>query len=389
MTALEPAWTPSARLVVAALIAGVGVYGMALGTTYPLLGILLSDTAGDAMNGLNAAATGLGLLTGIALIPSLSIRLESGWVPPLGILVMAGSLAALSVAEGFWSVFAARFALGIGANFLFVIVETALTAMTPTRHRGRVMGLYTSVTAFGFVAGPALVAGYVHLAQTVLLGCAAIVGLAVVPLAAAARSVSASVSPAPWRAMLAPLRGDTGVLALVFLASAVDAIVIALLPVISLRQGFSTAEGAGLVAIFHLGLVLGQPLIGVCLDMVGRRRTLIACCAVSVAATAVAASAGLLGFWPVAAVMLVWGGANYGLYTGGLTVLGDTYRGAALAAAVSCFAAIYAVASSMAAPLSGLVLEGAGAAGFYAVCAGAYGLALVYVLCQSCRCGRR
>ena len=382
MTTFDPAWTPSARLVVAALIAGVGVYGMALGTTYPLLGLLLADEAGDAMNGLNASATGLGLMTGIALISLLRRSVASGWMPPLGVAVMAGSLVALSMADGYWSIFAARFALGIGANFLFVIVETALTAVTPTRHRGRVMGLYTSVTAFGFVAGPAVVAGYADIAALVLLGCAVVVGLAILPLATAAGSVSATVTPAPLRALLAPLRGEIGVLSLVFLASAVDAIVIALLPVISLRQGFSATEGAWLVAIFHIGLVAGQPLVGLFLDRVGRRRTLVACCAVSVAATAAASGAAHLGFWSLATVMLAWGGANYGLYTGGLTVLGDTYQGAALAAAVSCFAAIYAVASSLAAPLSGLLLQGIGALGFYAVCASAYGIALLYVLRQ-------
>ena len=379
MTTTEITWTPSARLVVAALICGVGVYGLALGTTYPLLGLMLADDSGDAMNGLNAAATGLGLMTGILLIPMLRRHVASGWMPPLGVAVMAGSLVALSAADGYWTIFSARFTLGIGANFLFVIVETALTAVTPTQHRGRVMGLYTSVTAFGFVAGPAVVAGYADIAPLILLGCAAVVGLAVLPLTTAARAVSATVTPAPLRALLGPLRGDFGVLSLVFLASAVDAIVIALLPVISLRQGFSAAEGAGLVAIFHIGLVVGQPFIGLCLDRVGRRRTLTACCAVSVVATAVAVWAGSLGFWLVAAVMLAWGGANYGLYTGGLTVLGDTYRGAALAAAISCFAAIYALASSLAAPVSGLLVQGLGAAGFYTVCAAAYAAALIYI----------
>ena len=382
MATFEAAWTPSARLVVAALIAGVGVYGMALGTTYPLLGLILSERSGDAMNGLNAAATGLGLMTGIALIPLLRRTVSAGWMPPLGVAVMAGSLAALSMADGYWSIFAARFVLGIGANFLFVIVETALTAVTPAHHRGRVMGLYTSVTAFGFVAGPAMVAGYADKAPLVLLGCALVVGLAVLPLATAARAVSATVTAAPLRALLVPLRGEIRVLALVFLASAVDAIVIALLPVITLRQGFSAAEGAWLVAIFHIGLVAGQPLVGLCLDRIGRRRTLIACCAVSVAATAAASGAALVGFWPLATVMLAWGAANYGLYTGGLTVFGDSYRGAALAAAVSCFAAIYALASTLAAPFSGLLLQGTGANGFYAVCALAYAIALRSVLRQ-------
>lgn len=377
MSATTAHWNAPARLVVVAMILGVGVYGMALGTTYPLLGILLSGTAADAVNGLNATATGLGLLTGIALIPLLYRWLDSGLLPPLGITVMAGSLAALSVADGFWSLFAARFVLGIGANFLFVIAETALTTVTPMHQRGRVMGLYSSVTAFGFVAGPAVVAGYPHQAQTLLLGCAVVVLLALGPLLAARRPVSACVTPAPLRAMLAPLRGDGSVLVLVFLASAVDAIIIALLPVIALRQGFSPAEGAGLVAVFHIGLVLGQPVIGICLDRLGRRPTLMACCLISALATAVVAGAEWIGIWPVAATLMVWGAANYGLYTGGLTVLGDRHRGAALAAAVGCFAAIYGIASTLATPLSGLLLQGLGPVGFFAACALAYALAVV------------
>ena len=63
--------------VMACLIAGVLIYGLAMGTTYPLLGILLSDRVAAAWNGVNAAATGLGLLVGVALVPILGRVLPS------------------------------------------------------------------------------------------------------------------------------------------------------------------------------------------------------------------------------------------------------------------------------------------------------------------------
>ncbi|WP_292415261.1 hypothetical protein [Mesorhizobium sp.] len=68
------AQNPQTRMIVA-LILGVTIYGLAMGTTYPLLGLLLSDRVSGALIGINTAATGLGLMTGVVLLPGLGRRL--------------------------------------------------------------------------------------------------------------------------------------------------------------------------------------------------------------------------------------------------------------------------------------------------------------------------
>jgi len=151
-----------------------------------------------------------------------------------------------------------------------------------------------------------------------------------------------------------------------------DAVAISLLPVISRGQSFSLQEGALFVTVFHVGLLAGQPLIGVALDRIGRRRTVLGCGAISLVCTLVIAFGGPLGFWPVAALMLVWGGANYGLYTGGLALIGDRFAGEALTAATIAFAAVYAIASAIAPALAGAATVLLGATGFYALAAGVY-----------------
>ncbi|MEQ8400668.1 MAG: MFS transporter [Roseitalea porphyridii] len=364
--------TLQAGRVIAALIVGVLIYGLAMGTTYPLLGVVLSGQVSDALNGLNAAATGLGLIVGVLVMPQVARRAGAGTTALIGVGVMAAALLVLAFVREFWLVFAARMALGIGANLLFIVAETALNTFADPARRGRVMGLYSTAVAVGFVLGPAVVAALPDRPLPILVACAAITAFAALPLLRARRPVDTAVRPASARAVLPAIIGYPSAFVFVFIGSCMDAVAISLLPVISRGQGFSLQQGALFVTVFHIGLLAGQPLIGVALDRIGRRRTVLGCGAISLVCTLVIAFGGPLGFWPVAALMLVWGGANYGLYTGGLALIGDRFAGEALTAATIAFAAVYAIASAIAPALAGAATALLGATGFYALAAGVY-----------------
>ena len=370
--------TLQAGRVIAALIVGVLIYGLAMGTTYPLLGVVLTGQVSDLLNGLNAAATGLGLIVGVLVMPQVARRAGAGTTALIGVGVMAAALLVLAVVRDFWLVFAARLALWIGANLLFIVAETALNTFADPARRGRVMGLYSTAVAVGFVLGPAVVAALPDRPLPILVACAAITAFAALPLGRARRPVDAAVRPASARAMLPAIIGYPSAFAFVFIGSCIDAVVISLLPVIARGQGFSLQQGALFVTVFHVGLLAGQPLIGVALDRIGRRRTVLGCGAISLVCTLVIALGGPLGFWPVAVLMLVWGGANYGLYTGGLALIGDRFAGAALTAATIAFAAVYAIASTLAPALAGAATALLGATGFYVTVATIY-LAATFV----------
>lgn len=360
------------RNVIVALIAGVLIYGLAMGTTYPLLGVVLSHQVTGALNGLNAGATGLGLLLGVLVTPSLSRRIGPGMTMLIGVATMATSLVALALTRDFWLIFAARLALGVGANLMFVVVETALNVFSPPDRRGRIMGLYSAAVAIGFVTGPAIVAVAPDAPLPVLLGCAVVAAFALLPLSRARHPVDAEVKPAPALRMGSAVLAFPFPFAILFIASAVDAVAISLIPIITLDQGFPIAKGVLFVTVFHVGLLAGQPLVGLALDTFGRQRTIVVCCALSLACTLLLAFSGQFTFWIVAGLMFVWGGANYGLYTAGLALIGDRFSDESLTVATAAFAAVYAAASTLSPLAAGSATDMIGAMGFYLLVAGTY-----------------
>jgi MFS family permease len=371
----QPVMAPAG--VIASLIAGVLIYGMAMGTTYPLLGIMLSDQVAATWNGINAAATGLGLLAGVAIVPAFSRRFGAGRTALLGVVLMAASLAMLALARDFWLLFVVRMLLGCGANMLFVVAETALNVLTAPARRGRIMGIYTAAVALGFVVGPAVVALASDRPVALLLACAVVTAFALLPLHFARASVDRSVQPTSAARILPSVIALPFAFGFLFAASAIDAVAISLLPLIALDHSYTVQTGALFVTVFHVGLLVGQPVVGSALDHLGRRRTVLACCIVSLSCTVVLAFAGQIHFWPTALLMLIWGGTNYGLYTAGLALIGDRFSGEALSAATAAFAAVYALASVWSPVLAGGMLDSIGAGGFYLGIAGVYLIATI------------
>ncbi|MER8601726.1 MFS transporter [Mesorhizobium sp. M1339] len=366
---------PQKRMFIA-LILGVTMFGLAMGTTYPLLGLLLSDRVSGALNGLNTAATGLGLMIGVLLLPGLGRRLGAGRTALAGVGLMAAALIALAFLRDFWPVFAARMILGCGAGLTFIVAETALNASAAPERRGLIMGIYTAANALGFVLGPAMIALMPDRPATLLLGCAAIALMTLVPFGAVERPVSRLVVPGSARHIVSAITTFPLAFAFLFIASMIDAVAISLMPVIMLDRDFNVSQAVLLATVFHVGLVIGQPLIGLALDRAGRRRTVLGCCGLSLACTLALVYGSDMGFWPVAGLMLVWGGGNYGLYTAALALIGDRFQAEKLTAATAALASVYALAAMIGPALAGGVMNGLGAQGLFGAAAVVYLIAL-------------
>jgi len=366
--------------IFAALLSGVLIYGLAMGTSYPLLGLMLSDEVSDAWNGVSVSATGFGLILGVILLPTIHRRIGAGSAAVLGVVLMAGSLFALSQVDNFWVLFVFRVLLGVGANLMFVVTETGLNALSDPKSRGQLLGLYSMLTGLGFIVGPALVALVPDQPLALLTACACIAACATIPFVAVRAVLDHKVAVDKRTHYLPSIRALPFAFVLLFIASAVDAVIIGLLPVISIRSGFSAGEGAVFVTVFHVGLVAGQPVVGRLLDIWGRRRTILACILVSVSATVLLALGGAQTFLACAVLMFGWGAANFGLYTAGLTLIGDRFAGMALSAATGSFALVYALAAILAPVVAGLGLETINAGGFYALTAVLYLCAFVWAV---------
>lgn len=364
--------------VIVALIGAVVVQGLATGTTYTLLGIVLADAVPGFWNGVNAAATGLGFLLGVLVVPPLCRRIGAGRTALTGVVLLAAALLVLAVVRDFWAIFSFRLLLGCAANLVFVVAEVGLNSFASPAQRGRVMGAYTAAGALGYTIGPAIVALQSDQPAVLLLGCAAVATLAALPLRAARGPLDRNVRPTAVSRVLPAMMALPSAFGFLFVAAAVDGVAISLLPIIALDQGHPIASGALFVTSFHIGLLAGQPLVGLALDCIGRRPTTLVCCVLSLGCTTALIFGAQVSFWPVTLLMCVWGGTNYGLYTAGLALIGDRFSGETLTAATTAFAAVYAIAAVLSPVLAGQALDSIGAAGFYVVLTGVY---LMTLLC--------
>ncbi|WP_342216477.1 MFS transporter [Mesorhizobium sp. L-2-11] len=190
------------------------------------------------------------------------------------------------------------------------------------------------------------------------------------------RPVSRLVVPGSARHILPAIAAFPLAFGFLFIASMVDAVAISLMPVIMLDRGFDVSQAVLLATVFHIGLVIGQPLIGLALDRAGRRRTVLGCCGLSLACTLPLISGSGMGFWPVAGLMLVWGGANYGLYTAALALIGDRFQAGMLTAAIAALAAVYALAAIIGPAVAGGMMDALGAKGLFGTVAVVYLAAL-------------
>lgn len=138
-----------------------------------------------------AWAPSLGLMAGVVLMPGLCRRLGAGRTALAGVGVMGVALISLAFLRDFWQ--------GCGAGLMFNIAETALNAAAAPERRGRIMGVYTAANALGFVLGPAMIALMPDRPAALLLVCAAIALMALIPFAAVERPVSRLVVPGSGR----------------------------------------------------------------------------------------------------------------------------------------------------------------------------------------------
>ena len=133
----------------------------------------------------------------------------------------------------------------------------------------------------------------------------------------------------------------------------------ALLPVWALSLGMSASGAAALVAIWLSGNILLQVPLGWCADRLDRRLVVAGCCACAALMLLLlplaARTPGLL--WPT---LVLGGGFMGGLYTLGLTLVGERFRGADLTWANTIFVMNFQIGLIGGPPLVGGVMNIAG-----------------------------
>ncbi|MCA0425232.1 MAG: MFS transporter, partial [Proteobacteria bacterium] len=275
-SASEPTPDERRRAILAAILT-ISAVGTGLSLMLPLLSLELERMgASSTLNGLNTAVGGLANVLIAPLVPVLARRLGQKLFVATALAVLIGSVLAFRLMPNIPVWFVLRFTFGGAIGALFVISEFWIAASAPEDRRGLIMGIYATVLALGFAAGPAALALVGTVGWRPYLACAGLITAALVPLWLVPGRLPAIDDGAHPKVLLLVKAAPIATLAaLVF--GALESAAFSQLPVFGLRSGLAETSAALLVTWAALGNLAFQIPIGWLSDRVDRRFVLCGC----------------------------------------------------------------------------------------------------------------
>jgi MFS family permease len=355
---------PQARLIgLASAILLVALVGVGLSLTVPLLSLEMERMGvSGALIGLNTAIAGLASIIAVPFVPRLAARIGVGRMLAAAILTVIVSLLSFRLIFDFWAWFPLRFVFSAALGALFVLSEYWIATLAPPERRGLVMGVYGSVLALGFAAGPAVLASVGTSGWAPYVAGAVLIAFAALPLVLA-RGLLPVLDEAPKR----PISGYVLALPIATFAGlafgAVETGGFAILPIYGLRIGFDAEGAALLVSVIALGNVLLQIPLGLLADKVNKGALLLVIASLSAIGAAllpVFAGQGL----PFQIMLFLWGGVVGGLYAVGLAHLASRFSGPDLAGANAAFVMLYNAGVTIGPPVVGGAMDAFNPHGF-------------------------
>ncbi|MCE9648941.1 MAG: MFS transporter [Parvibaculum sp.] len=344
------------RRGIVSAIACLTVVAMGLGATLPLLALSLErQGVSPLLIGVSSAFPAIGGLLVTPVFPWFLRRFETRALLLTCVWISVGCLTAYYFVPNVWAWFPIRFLNGAVLSILFIVSETTINQLADDKTRGRLMGIYATVLAVGFATGPVLLVivgseGYPPYAVIALL-----VALASIPISLAGRANRHVTAHGQSRGVTAFLLvAPTATLA-AFSFGALEQGSMTLLPVYGIRVGLTEQMAAMVLSAFAAGNILSQIPLGLIADRVDRRLVLIACALVG--ALTIAMLPLVQGSLLVMPVIFVFGGVVSGLYTIGLTLLGQRFRDGDLAAANAAFVMMYNVGGLVGPAIGGGAME--------------------------------
>ncbi len=325
------------------------VVNLVYGLTLPLLSLVLdAQGTGKTIIGLSIVAQASAGVVLAPVVPGLLIRFGPARVMQLATLLAAGILLTLGLIQDVYAWFPLRFLLGASAAILWSASEAVINELADDNWRGRIIGIYGSAGAAGFALGPLVLimtgsSGLLPFAVT-----AGLVMLAAVPLfwlRDQEESSSDSAHSSLWRVF--KILPHIMLLNLTY-AAAIEAF-LAFFPLFGIHIGLGEARSLSLLTTFALGGVVLQIPLGWLADHVNRQRLLLGCIVLTMLGFAVMPefiARPVVG--PAYAFTL--GGVEGMIYTLGVILLGQQFRGAELAAASVLYTGMWG-AGTMLGPL--------------------------------------
>ncbi|HEX4303930.1 MAG TPA: MFS transporter [Rhizomicrobium sp.] len=330
------------RLSLIAILSSCMAFAIGMGLTLPLLSLILERRGfPGAVNGMNLATAGLAAFFVTPQVPGFIRRFGTARYLGGSLVLAAAALVAIYETPSLWLWFPVRFCLSVGLNGLFVASEFWINQLADEHNRGRYIALYGTAISVGFGIGPAVLFFVgTHGILPFALGSGMLL-FAIIPLFLA-RHEAPRLDEEHAHGVFGAVRAAPTILLAAFVFGAIDAGLGGLFPVYAVRSGYDEAHAALALTAMSLGSMVFQYPLGMLADRFDRRMLMIVC-----------ASAGIVGagLTPLAigvpaamyVLLFFWGGIVMGIYTIGLTLLGERFKGPALASANAAYIMLYSI----------------------------------------------
>lgn len=344
----------------AAVIAAMVVVNLVYGLTLPLLSLVL-DARGfsNTVIGMSIVAQACAGMVLAPMVPGLLKRWGPARLMQFSTVLAAMALLSLSVTQNVLAWFPLRFVLGAASAILWSASEAVINELVDERWRGRIIGVYGAAGAAGFAMGPLILVATGSQGVLPFLVTAGFILLAGIPLLWLGRENhyrDEKSMPGVWRMFrLAP---EIMMLNFVY-AAAVEAF-LAFFALYGIEVGIGEARSLALLTVFGLGGVVLQLPLGWLADHVNRTRLLLFCLALTAAGfihlPLVVFSESL-----APAFLFVLGGVEAMIYSMGVILLGQRFRGVELATASVLFTGMWGMGTMFGPAAVGLGMDKLGA----------------------------
>ncbi|MFQ5566529.1 MAG: MFS transporter [Paracoccaceae bacterium] len=340
-------------------IAAITLFGVSMSMSYPLFGLMLERAGSSgALIGLNTTAAAVSIVAGAPIMPVMLRRIGIGPLMTGAALVLAATMLAIPLYQGFWYWSALRLIFGFAATVLFFASEYWIVAAAPEMSRGRIVAVYALCVSGGFALGPLILSltGLDGMLPFAVAACVVLVGLAPILWGlSTAPETDGEDPPSPFAA-LGVFVTDPGVVFAVVLFGTIEFGAMALIAVWGVRSGLSEADAAILLTVFAFGAMVLQMPLGWAADRFDRRQVMAVIAAGSAIAPLGMIAAGS-SYWLMIGFAAFWGAISVGLYSVALTELGARYRGARLAVANAAIILGYGVGALVSPVLFGFAMD--------------------------------
>jgi MFS family permease len=342
-----------------AVIASMVIVNLVYGITLPLLSLILdSQGISKTMIGMSIVAQAS---AGVVLAPLMSrmiMRIGAARVMQWAALVAAVALLALGLFQNVYAWFPIRFLLGASGALLWAASETVINELADDEWRGRIIGVYGSAGSAGFAIGPLVL---------IMLGTEGLL-----PFVITAAIVAAASLPLFWlRNESIADSGDRQTnllrifkivpyifLLIVAYAAAVEAY-IAFFPLFGIHIGLGEARSLSLLTMFAVGGIVLQLPLGWLADHMNRHKLLLLCLVMTIAGFL---TLSLFVSHTVGGPMFAFalGGVEGMIYTLGMILLGQRFRGAELAAASVLYTGMWGLGTMLGPVIVGVGMDAFG-----------------------------